>query len=62
MKPMRIVKVFIASSEELQPERERFDTLFNHLNNIKLNKDQLDKLINHQNKCQYLNNNNHHKL
>lgn len=34
MKPMRIVKVFIASSEELQPERERFDTLFNHLNNI----------------------------
>lgn len=31
---MRIVKVFIASSEELQPERERFDTLFNHLNNI----------------------------
>ena len=34
MKPMRIVKVFIASSEELQPERERLDTLFNHLNNI----------------------------
>lgn len=31
---MRIVKVFIASSEELQPERERFDTLFNHFNNI----------------------------
>mgnify|MGYP003302560315 CR=1 FL=1 len=34
MKPMRIVKVFIASSEELQPERVRFDTLFNHLNYI----------------------------
>ena len=30
----RVVKVFIASSDELTPEREKFDTLFNHLNAI----------------------------
>jgi|GEM_PF-1766048 len=30
----RVVKVFIASSKELTPEREKFDTLFNNLNSI----------------------------
>ena len=31
---MRTIKVFIASSEELTPERKEFDTLFHHLNTI----------------------------
>ena len=31
---MKTIKVFIASSDELKPEREKFDTLFNHLNSI----------------------------
>lgn len=31
---MRTVKIFLASSDELSPEREKFDTLFNHLNSI----------------------------
>ena len=31
---MRTVKVFIASSKELTPERDKFDTLFAHLNEI----------------------------
>lgn len=31
---LRTVKVFIASSDELTPERKAFDTLFNHLNSI----------------------------
>ena len=33
-KQMKTVRVFIASSNELTPEREKFDTLFNHLNEI----------------------------
>lgn len=31
---MKTIKVFIASSDELKPERDKFDTLFNHLNSI----------------------------
>ena len=31
---LRTVKVFIASSDELTPERKEFDTLFHHLNSI----------------------------
>ena len=31
---MRTIKVFIASSDELTPERKEFDTLFHHLNTI----------------------------
>ena len=31
---MKTIRVFIASSKELTPEREKFDTLFNHLNTI----------------------------
>lgn len=30
----RVVRVFIASSDELTPERDKFDTLFAHLNTI----------------------------
>ena len=31
---MKTIKIFIASSNELTPEREKFDTLFGHINNI----------------------------
>ena len=31
---MKTIKIFIASSDELRSEREKFDTLFAHLNNI----------------------------
>lgn len=31
---MKTIKVFIASSSELTPERDKFDTLFGHLNSI----------------------------
>ena len=31
---MNTIKVFLASSEELEMERLRFDSLFNHLNRI----------------------------
>ena len=31
---MKTIRIFLASSEELTPEREKFDTLFAHLNSI----------------------------
>ena len=31
---MKTIRIFIASSAELTPERKEFDTLFNHLNPI----------------------------
>ena len=31
---MKTIKIFLASSEELEMERLQFDSLFNHLNRI----------------------------